>query len=278
MWPFARARVITRQRKLRRKTRALALLPLSNFCGKIGSLVAQPHITDQFDRDEQNRESVYKRIGAAALIPDDLSDLYAMHHNAIAGQLPDYPARVAGALYVACRKHLVFGMTALFRRSSSQAFHETRLAIESAGLANAIRIDPESFRVFREDRDPAARKAAQRRFKSAALFVGPPELVRLRTLYNRASDRSHTNRLTFASHVDLARATFSFNDLREQDIPKLATNYLLWICAAHRHILEAADVVFPEARGDLVSQFQKNRQYLGEKIYRFNQQNKGQYI
>jgi hypothetical protein len=233
------------------------------------------HIKSQFETDEQNRKEVCARIGAAAALPDDLVRLYGLHYSAIATQLPDYPAQIAGTLYVACRKHLVLGITSLFRRYSSQAFRETRTAVEAAGIANAIRLSDESFRIFREDRDEDSRKAARKRFIPARLFVG--ELARLKEYYDKASELSHTNRRTFGPHLNLGEGTFCYQDLRDADIPKLATNYLIWICVAHMTILEMADFIFSDAQGDLVVKFKRERRYLGEKIYRFNLQNEGSY-
>lgn len=231
------------------------------------------HIKNQFEADEQNRKAVYARVGAAGALPDDLVGLYETQYAAIANQLPDYAAEVAGALYVACREHLILGVTSLLRCYSSQAFREVRAAVEAAGIANAIRKNEESFRIFREDRDEASRKAARKRFKPASLFVG--DLARLQNYYEKASELSHTNRRTFGPHVNFAEKTFYYQDLRDHDIPRLAINYLIWICAAHLTILEIADFVFPDAQGELVEKFRAERQYLGEKICRFDVQNRG---
>ena len=231
------------------------------------------HIQAQFEADEQNCKAVYASVGAAGTLPDEVVSLYERQYASIARELPNYAAEVAAGLYVACRKHLVLGIASLFRRYSAQAFRETRAAVEAAGIAGAIRRDEESFRIFREDRDEASRKAARKRFKPATLFVG--EMTRLQTYYDKASELSHTNRRTFGPHVDFGEKTFSYQDLRDQDIPRLAINYLIWICAAHLTILEMADFVFPDARGDLATRFRAERQYLGEKICRFDLQNRG---
>lgn len=82
----------------------------------------ESEIRSLFEADERNRQAVYASVGAAVAIPDDLVGLYKMHYAAIVSQLSDYPAQIAGALYVACRKHLALGMTSLFRRYSTQAF------------------------------------------------------------------------------------------------------------------------------------------------------------
>lgn len=133
--------------------------------------MAKSRIGSQFEADEQNRKAVCGAIGAASALPDDVARLYELHYSAIAAQLPDLPAEVAGALYVACRKHFVLGTTSLFRRYSSQAFRETRAAVEAAGIAHAIRRDEESYRILREDRGSGeSRKAARNRLRPAALF------------------------------------------------------------------------------------------------------------
>lgn len=230
-------------------------------------------ITRQFDVDEQNRKSVSASLGAVIALPDDVAGLYEMHHNTIANQLPDAPAEVAAALYASCRKHLVLGIAALLRCYASQAFRETRAAVEAAGMAGAIRREPENFRIFSEDRDEESRKRARKRFSSGNLFVD--ELTRLKKYYDKSSELSHTNRRTFLPHISRSDRTFSYQDLRQQDIPKLATNYLLWICATHLTILEVADAVFSEVQGGLVMKFRQERRDLGERLSRFDLQNQG---
>jgi hypothetical protein len=185
--------------------------------------VVQSHINKQFDVDEQNQQAVRRGVGAASALPDDLVELYALHYRAIAAQLPDYPAEVAAGLYVACRKHLVLGTTSLFRRFSSQAFRETRAAIEAAGIAHAIRQNEESFRIFCEDLGSGeSRKVARKHFTSTLLFAG--QLVPFKDLYDKASERSHTNRRTLGAHLNFSEGTFSYQDVRDQDIPNLVTH------------------------------------------------------
>lgn len=231
------------------------------------------HITSQFESDEVNRKIVHKSLGTVALIPDELTELYVLHYKAIGDHFPDNVAEVASWLYVGCQKHLVLAVTSLFRCYSTQAFRETRGAIESAGIAHAIRRDSETFRLFKDKLDTREkRKAHRERFKSNVLFSG--DILKLKALYDRASELSHTNRRTFGPHLNIRERTFSYQDLHKKDIPKLATNYLLWICAAHLTILEMADFVFPEAHGELVAKFKQERQWLREKIYRFDQQNR----
>lgn len=75
--------------------------------------------------------------------------------------------------------------------------------------------------------------------------------------------------------MNLVEGTFSYQDVRDQDIPKLVTNYLIWICAAHLTILEMADFVFPDAKGDVIAKFKMERQYLGKRICRFSLKNEG---
>jgi len=133
--------------------------------------VTKSRIKIQFETDEQNRKAVYESVGAAAALPDDLDELYALQYAAI--DLQTYSAQVAGALYVACRKHLVLATTSLFRRYSSQAFRETRAAVETAGIAHAIRQDTECLQIFVDDQGSgASRAAARNRLKPGMIFVG----------------------------------------------------------------------------------------------------------
>jgi hypothetical protein len=229
-------------------------------------------ILAQFETDEKNRTVVYKRVGAAVNLPDDVAELYEVQRIAMATQLPDAAAEIAAALFVTCRKHLILGMTALFRCFSSQAFRETRGAIEAAGIAGLIRQSEEAFRLFREDNDAVSRKAARKYFTSGNMFVG--ELAGLKKLYDDASERSHTNRRSLVRNIRLPQAGFSFQDIRNEDIPHLFKNHLIWICGAHIKILEAADTVFPEGKGELIDKFLKERQRIGEKIWRFMEGNK----
>ena len=128
--------------------------------------------------DIRNFNAVYSALGAAAILPDDVAALYKMHYSAIERRLPDLASEIAGALYVGCHKHLILGVTALFRRYSAQAFRETRAAIEAAGIARAIRVDPENFHVFMEDEGTGkSRKTARERFTSRLLF--PAEISQL---------------------------------------------------------------------------------------------------
>jgi hypothetical protein len=233
--------------------------------------MAKSQIKDLFEVDEQNRKTVYKRVGSSALLPDDVIGVYDQHRLAIAPHLPDVRGELAGILYAACRKHLALGITSLFRCYSSQAFRETRAAVEAAAVAGAVRRDEESYRILRDDRDEASRKVARNHFKASKIFVG--KLSRLQKTYDKASELSHTNRRTFGPNINTAEASFSLQDFANQDIPLLVTNYLIWICGAHMEILEAADVIFPEAQSDLITKFKRERQHVGERLARFNQLN-----
>jgi hypothetical protein len=228
------------------------------------------------EADAGNFRVVYASVGAAAILPDDVAGLYKMHYSAIQHRLPDLPAQIAGALYVACRKHLVMGATALFRCYSTQAFRETRTAVEAAGIARAIRADPENFSIFKDDKGSgASRKAARARFTSKLLFPSDvPEFTRLGECYKKASELSHTNRRTLVPNLDLNEQLFSYQDIRQKDIPRLVVNHLLWICFAHITILEAADLVFNDVSGDLES-FRNECRYVGERLARFDEKNQG---
>ena len=231
------------------------------------------------ETDARNFDVVYKCLGPAATLPDDVAKVYTMHYTAIAPHLPDLPAQIAGALYMACKKHLVLGATSLFRRYASQAFRETRCAVEAAGIAHAIRVDPQNYRVFREDKGSGeSRKAARARFTSGRLFPPDiPELAALKSCYDRASELSHSNRRTFVPHLHLSEGMFSYQDIQQKDIPRLITNYLIWLCFAHLAILEAAEIVFKDVNCDL-EQIQNERQYVGKKLVRFDNQNEGRVV
>lgn len=146
--------------------------------------MAESLIKSLFETDEQNRKNVYKRLGQVVRLPDDVAELYELHRVAIAPQLQDAAAEIAAVLYAACRKHLALGITSLLRCYSSQAFRETRAAIEAVGIADTIRRDEESFRVFRQDRDEASRKVARKQFRPANIFVA--KLKRLHKCYDKA--------------------------------------------------------------------------------------------
>ena len=227
-------------------------------------------VRDLTETDARNFEAVYASVGAAAVLPDDVAGLYKMHYIVIAPRLPDPQAQFAGALYVDCRKHLVLGAISLFRRHSAQAFRETRAAVEAAGIAHAIRMDPENFRIFKDDKgSEESRRAAQNRFTSRRLFPPEiPELASLKRCYDKASELSHSNRRTLLPHLNLSQGIFSYQDIRQEDIPLLVTNYLLWLCFAHLAILEAADVVFKDVNGDL-EKFRNKLKHVGEKVAQF---------
>lgn len=231
------------------------------------------------ETDTKNFSAVYTRIGTAALLPDDVADLYDLHYKAMSQHFPDFTAQIAGALYVNCRKHLVLGVVSLLRRYSSQAFRETRGALESAGIAHAIQVDPESFRILENDKGSGeSRKAARNHFTSTRLFpANVPALAKLKKLYEKASELSHSNRRTFAPHLNVRDATFSYQDIRQEDIPRIVTNHLLWISAAHLKILYAADVVFANTNADF-TKFKKERKDLGERLDRFADANEGRTV
>jgi hypothetical protein len=241
--------------------------------------LADLSISALFETDERNRKTAYASVGAAAALPDDVVALYAMQYKALRAHLPDQPAQIAGILYVSCCKHFSLGVTSLFRRYASLAFRETRTAVEAAGIAYAIRQDPETFRIFREDRGRGeSRKAARNRFKPAKLFTG--KLEPLRAAYDRASELSHTNRRTFSPHLNLKENSFSYayQDVSQKDIPKLLINYLLWICKTHLEILESADFVFTDVENEKTEKFKAERTYVAQRIVRFSLQNEGKYV
>jgi hypothetical protein len=187
-----------------------------------GSTPASVHRYDQEHRplplvDEQNRKTVYKRLGPAELLPDDVIGLYDQLRFAVAPHLPDVRAELAVILYAACRKHIALGITSLFRCYSSQAFRETRAAVEAAAIAGAVRRDEESYRILRDDRDEASRKIARNHFKARKIFVGG--LSRLQKTYDKASELSHTNRRTFGPNINTAESSFSLQDFAKSRNP-----------------------------------------------------------
>ncbi len=96
--------------------------------------------------------------------------------------------------------------------------------------------------------------------------------------YKKVSELSHTNRRTFVPNLNLDEQTFSYQDIRQKDIPRLVVNYLLWLCFAHMAILDAADIVFNDVKSDPIKAFRKERTYVGEKLTRFHEKNEGRTV
>jgi len=227
-------------------------------------------IITQFERDEENRKQVHAVLGYAADLPDDVANLYTAHHNAIASQLPDATAEIAAMLFARCRMHLVLGTTSLLRRFSSPAFRETRSAVEAAGIAYLIRQNPESFRIYQQDKDETSRKKFKNHFTSSHLFAAPMDA--LKEFYDKCSVLSHTNRRTSHPHVDFDKEVFKYQDL---DDPALLMNYLFWTCLSHIEILKVADHVFAGSTGTAIDNFKQERRRIAEKILRFNAKSSG---
>ncbi|HTU44860.1 MAG TPA: hypothetical protein VMF91_07350 [Bryobacteraceae bacterium] len=228
--------------------------------------------------DNFNFEQIKKGLGAATLLPDDVLNLYEMHAGAVAPYLATAPKsqRYSGALYFVCRKHLALGATALFRVYSAQTFRETRAAVEAAGIAYAIRDDPEKFKIFAEDDGTEPRRrAARNAFKSHVIFPKTiPKLALLKEFYDTASELSHTNLTSFLRHLSRDNPKphrFSYQDFQPKDINRDLPKTLFWLCDAHLAILMAADLVFPDIPEGHIAAFKKERQYVFERVHRFHE-------
>jgi hypothetical protein len=235
------------------------------------------------EQDAHNFEGSRRSLGHMAALPEDVAKLYTIHHEAALPMLTPGPAPYAFGLYAACRKHLVLGAVSLFRLYSAQMARETRAAVEAAGIAYAIQTDPESFRVFKADdgRDEGARKNARRHFTSNRLFPSQvPKLESLKTFYDLNSNLSHTNWLTFVRQVDTTATPgqfgYSYQDLKKDRLPRDLPKFLVWLCMAHVAILLAADDVFANLAVD-AGPFQSEREYVFEKLRRFDAQHKAQF-
>lgn len=225
--------------------------------------------------DAHNFDQVKEYLKYSALLPDDVANLYRMHHEAISPLLSASPARNAGALFVLCQKHLVLGTTSLFRLYSAQMFRETRAAVEAAGIAHAIQTDAKNFEVFsQDDGSEDARKLARRTFTSRALYPDSiPQLALLSDFYDTASRLSHTSGITFIRHLSdgktVGQMKFAYQDIQMENMNRDLPKQLFWLCQAHLAILMAADVVFAGLDVDL-SKFTQERKDVFERLQRFN--------
>jgi len=225
--------------------------------------------------DKANFDKITKDLGAMALLPDDIEELYAKHYGIIGGQLATMAARTAGALFVLCRKHLALGATSLFRLYSAQMYRESRAALEAAAIARLIQIDPGSFKVFaNDDGSEAARRLARTAFAPKLLFPhSVPELRMLSDFYDTASRLSHTSGLTFVRHLSQETVTgqvqFAYQDRLPDNINRELPIHVLWLCQAHVLILVAADLIFPDIKADL-EDFKRDRAAVFDRLRRFN--------
>jgi hypothetical protein len=226
--------------------------------------------------DAENYQQVVGFLDYAALLPDDLAKLYEIHRQAITPHLTTSPARVAAGLYVLCLKHLVLGVTSLFRLYSAPAWRETRAAVEAAGIAHAIQTAPAHFKVFSEDDgSERARRLARNTFKSDVIFPQDvPVLRALKVFYDVASQLSHTNSITFIQHINstgtAGQQQFAFQDIPREAMASRLPKLVFWTCQAHLAILTAADQVFSGLPADLDA-FKKERAYIFGKLSRFNE-------
>jgi len=227
------------------------------------------------DIDNANFDSITRDLGAMALLPDDVEKLYTQHHDTIGQHLTTVAARTAGALFVLCRKHLVLGASALFRLYSAQMYRESRAAVEAAGIARLIQIDPEALRVFgSDDGSEAARKLARGTFAPKRLFPDSvPEVHVLSEFYDTASRLSHTSGLTFVRHLSQPSTTgdiaFAYQDILADNINRELPIHVLWLCQAHMLILVAADNIFTDVKADLEN-FKLERAAVFQRLVRFN--------
>src|ERR1019366_3504598 len=233
-------------------------------------------VTTVNDYDIHNFDQAKQYLKYAALLPDDVANLYTKHYQAISPHLTTSAARNAGALFVLCQKHLVLGTTALFRLYSAQMFRETRAAVEGAGIAHAIQTDAKSFKVFTEDDgSEEARKLARNTFAPRLLFPkATTELALLGDFYDTASRLSHTSGLTFVRHLSssptVGQMKFSYQDMQMQNMERELPKNVFWLCQAHLAILVAADVVFASTAGADLAKFKQERRDVFERLMRFN--------
>jgi hypothetical protein len=231
-----------------------------------------------YDQDASNFEKAKSRLGFATLLPDDILKLYTLLHETAKPFLHTGVAETAAGLYVLCSKHLVLGTLALLRLHSTQAFRETRAAVECAGIAYVIQKDPEKYKVFVNDdgERPEARKVAKRTFRTDIIFPDHEPLVRqLRFHYESASHLSHTNAMTFRQHLsrgktDSPLVLFNFQDINSETVDRVLPEMLILICMAHLDVLSASAAVFPEMRKN--ESFQGEWQQVLERVGRFREQ------
>ncbi|NDJ12303.1 MAG: hypothetical protein EBY17_14085 [Acidobacteriia bacterium] len=225
--------------------------------------------------DAHNFDQLKEHLNSSALLPDDVVNLYTIHHEAISPLLNTSRARNAAALFVLCQKHLVLGTISLFRLYSAQMFRETRAAVEAAGIAHLIQTDAKSFEVFsQDDGSEAARKLARKTFTSRALYPSSiPQLALLSDFYDTASMLSHTSGITFVRHLSAGQTVgqmkFGYQDIQRENISRELPKQMFWLCNAHLAILMAADVVFAGLDVDL-SKFRQKRKDIFERVQRFN--------
>ena len=230
-------------------------------------------ISEVNELDKANFENVSKGFGALALLPDDVEKLYVQFHEAIGPHLLTPEARTAGALFVLCRKHLTLGALSLFRLYSAQTYRESRAAIEAAGIARLIQVDPAAFKVFSEDDgSEAARRKGRKTFAPAILFPeGNPQMQLLSDFYDTASRLSHTSGMTFVRHLTQpsgGTARFSYQDIAVNNVPHEFPMHLLTLCQTHLSILMAADGIFADIKADVAS-FQEERAVVFGRMVRF---------
>ncbi len=224
--------------------------------------------------DKANFDSASNGFRALALLPDDVEKLYVQHYATIGPHLVTPEARTAGALFVLCRKHLALGATSLFRLYSAQMYRESRAAVEAAGIARLIQTDPAALKVFADDDgSETARRKARKTFAPGVLFPKDnPQMHLLSDFYDTASRLSHTSGLTFVRHLTqtatAGTASFSYQDITFNNIPREFPMHLLTLCQTHLGILVAADGIFVDIKAN-VEPFRKERAAVFERMVRF---------
>jgi hypothetical protein len=223
--------------------------------------------------DKDNFENVSKAFGALSLLPDDVEKLYIQFHETIGPHLITPKARTAGVLFVLCRKHLTLGALSLFRLYSAQMYRESRAAIEAAGIARLIQVDPAAFKVFNEDDlSEEARKKSRKTFAPAKLFPkDKPQMHVLSDFYDTASRLSHTSGVTFVRHLTQpsgGTAQFSYQDIIATNVPHEFPIHLLSLCQTHLTILTAADEIFADIKADM-EHFRREREVVFQRMARF---------
>jgi hypothetical protein len=117
-------------------------------------------------------------------------------------------------------------------------YRESGAAVEAAGIARLIQVDPAAFKVFSEDDgSETARRNARKTFAPAVLFPkDKPQMHILADFYDTASRLSHTSGLTFVRHLAQpsgGTARFSYQDIAVNNVPRELPMPLLTLCQTH---------------------------------------------
>lgn len=228
------------------------------------------------EQDIHNFKTSKKSFGPAALLADDVVQLYLLHQQLIEPSFQMIAHRIAGALiHAVCYRHLILGATSLYRVHSSQTFHETRRALEAAGTAYAIMHDEEKLKIFLADDggDEKARRKAKIAFKPENIFPwdAHPLFKHLDNLYRHGSQMAHTNLLTFTRHLagrGKTNAQFIVQDIPKHELHILMPKSLFWMLMAHLSILLLLDLMFESIGCDMMK-FRQDREVVHQRLIRF---------